>query len=70
MVIRDRALRDQFARAAQPDQRKQLASKILARQAEVVAAVPLGEFSWVGAARKSIERLNAPVTVFWGMKKQ
>ena len=64
------ALRDQFARAAQPDQRKQLASKILARQAEVVAAVPLGEFSWVGAARKSIERLNAPVTVFWGMKKQ
>lgn len=62
-------LRDEFARSSKAEERKQLASKILARQAEVVGAVPLGEFSWVGAARKSVERLSAPVTVFWGMKK-
>lgn len=63
-------LRDQFARSADDGEKKQLATKILARQAEMLAAVPLGEFSWVGASRKNIERINAPVTVFWGMKKK
>jgi len=63
------AIRDQFAKARTPDERRALASKTLVRQSQVVASVPLGEFSWVGASRKNIERLKAPVTVFWGMKK-
>lgn len=63
-------MRDQFARSTSANERKQLATRILARQAEVLAAVPLGEFSWVGAARTNIERTNAPVTIFWGMKKK
>lgn len=63
-------LRDRFARSSDEAGRKALATEILIRQAQVLAATPLGEFSWVGASRDTIERLDAPITVFWGMKKK
>ena len=63
-------LRQQFATSADAAELKRLATEVQKLAMDEVAVVPLGEFSVVAAARKSLKGiLNAPVPVFWNIEK-
>ena len=62
-------LRDAFTRAGSADAKKDIARQIQERNNEIVAFVPLGEATIVGAASRRLEyTFNHPSTVFWGTK--
>jgi peptide/nickel transport system substrate-binding protein len=64
-------LRDAFTRTTDPEARRDLARQIQERNTEIVAFVPMGEASFVGATRRGIEQtFEAPITLFWGLRKK
>ena len=64
-------MRDAFARTDDPAARKGLAREIQERNADIVAFVPLGEYSAVTARSNKLEiSFRQPLTVFWGVKKK
>lgn len=64
------ALREAYSRATDAVARKNLARQIQERNAEIVAFIPLGEFSAMSARSPRIERtFKQPIPVFWGLKK-
>ncbi|HTR87014.1 MAG TPA: ABC transporter substrate-binding protein [Reyranella sp.] len=64
-------LRDQFVQATTPEEKKKVAEQVQRYAMQIVTHVPLGEWFGVWAVRKNIEvpAVPAPVTVFWGIKK-
>lgn len=63
-------LRQNFATTDNDKELKSLAEQVQKLAMDDVAVVPLGEFSVVAAARKSLTGiLNAPVPVFWNIEK-
>ena len=64
-------LRDAYARASDPAEKKRIAEETQVLNTEVVTHIPLGEWYNVSAVRRNIETLAhpPPVTVFWGVKK-
>ncbi|MCC8958484.1 ABC transporter substrate-binding protein [Bradyrhizobium sp. Pear77] len=65
------ALKDQFARASTPAERKKIAADIQAIVYDQVIYVPLGQWRGVGAWRKSLSGvLGGPATpIFWNIDK-
>ena len=64
-------MRDAFSRTDDPAARKGLAREIQERNADIVAFVPLGEYSAVSARSNKLEMgFRQPITVFWGLKKK
>ncbi len=67
-------MRDAFALASTPEERKSEAEAIQTYAMQVVTHVPLGEWYGVSAARDSVvfpdAKVRAPVTVFWGVSKK
>ena len=63
-------LRDDFARALDPAQQKQIAEAVQVREREVVTHLWLGQWYQPIAARKTIGGIpTAPVPVFWNVGK-
>lgn len=63
-------LRQNFATTDKDDELKALATEVQKLAMDNVVVVPLGEFSVVAAARKSLKGiLDAPVPVFWNVEK-
>ncbi|MFO1161557.1 MAG: ABC transporter substrate-binding protein [Reyranellaceae bacterium] len=65
-------LRDAYALAATPEERKKAAEEVQRHFAAIVTHVPLGEWFGVSAVRNNIgtRPVPPPVTVFWGMTKK
>ena len=65
-------LRDDFARAATPAERKTIADAVQVRNAQMVQYVPLGEFWNVTAVGSNITTgdISSMVTVYWGIDKK
>ncbi len=65
-------LRDKYARATTPAERKAVADEVQRQNVKVVAHVPVGE--WLGAsgvrAGVTTREIPPPVTVFWGISKK
>jgi peptide/nickel transport system substrate-binding protein len=66
------AIRDRFARARDPAQRKAIAEAAQVRNTQVVAYVPAGEWFTATAMRTSTQVLDPmpPFLVFWGLDKK
>jgi len=63
-------LRQKFATSADAGELKTIANEVQKLAMDDVVVVPLGEFSVVAAARKSLKGiLDAPVPVFWNIEK-
>ncbi|MEN2976740.1 ABC transporter substrate-binding protein (plasmid) [Tistrella bauzanensis] len=64
------ALKDQFAAASDPAEKKTLAAQIQKRAYELVFYIPLGTYANVSAHRAGVDDLiDAPVQVYWGLGK-
>jgi peptide/nickel transport system substrate-binding protein len=65
-------LRDKFAAATTPEEKKAVADEVQRYAMQIVTHVPLGEWFGVWAVRSNIgtTAVPAPVTVFWGMTKK
>jgi peptide/nickel transport system substrate-binding protein len=65
-------LRDKFARATTPEEKKAVAEEVQAYAMQIVTHVPLGEWFAVSAVRSNIGTMAvpSPITVFWGMTKK
>jgi peptide/nickel transport system substrate-binding protein len=65
-------VRDSFARATQPADKKHIAEEAQVLNTRVVTHIPLGEWFVVAAVRGNVETLAQPppVTVFWGLSKR
>jgi peptide/nickel transport system substrate-binding protein len=65
-------LRDEFARAATPQDRKRLADVIQTLNTKIVTQIPLGEFWNVTAVGKNVAygEPTSMVTVYWGVDKR
>jgi peptide/nickel transport system substrate-binding protein len=65
-------LRDAFAMANSPAEKKTAAEAVQKYAMQVVTHIPLGEWVGVWAVRSNIETpaVTAPVTVFWGIGKK
>jgi peptide/nickel transport system substrate-binding protein len=64
------SLREAYSRALDNGTRKALARQIQERNAEIVAFIPLGEFSALSARSPRLERtFKQPIPLFWGLKK-
>jgi peptide/nickel transport system substrate-binding protein len=65
------ALRDQFVRAATPEDQKKIASDIQTEVYDQVIYIPLGQYLAPSAWRKSLSGvLDGPATpIFWNIDK-
>jgi peptide/nickel transport system substrate-binding protein len=65
-------LRDSYARASDPAEKKRISEEAQLFNTEVVTHIPLGEWYTVSAVRSNVETLAQPppVTVFWGVRKK
>jgi peptide/nickel transport system substrate-binding protein len=65
-------IRDDYARATAPADKRRIAEEAQLLNARVVTHIPLGEWFVVAAIRRNIETLALPppVTVFWGVEKR
>jgi peptide/nickel transport system substrate-binding protein len=65
-------LRERYARATDPEQKKKIAEETQIHNTKVVTHIPLGEWFSVSAVRSNISTLDPlpPVTVFWGVDKK
>jgi len=65
-------LRDDYARATDPQQQKKIAEEVQIYNTKVVTHIPLGEWFALWAVRRNIEVATKPppVTVFWGIDKK
>jgi peptide/nickel transport system substrate-binding protein len=65
-------VRDRYARATAPADKKRIAEEAQVLNAKVVTHIPLGEWYVVAAMRRNVETLALPppVTVFWGVEKK
>ncbi len=65
-------VRDRYARATAPADKKRIAEEAQVLNTKVVTHIPLGEWYVVAAVRKNIDTLALPppVTVFWGIEKR
>jgi len=62
-------LRDAFTRSGSLEAKKDIARQVQERNNEIVAFVPLGEATLVGAASRRLEyTFQTPSTVFWGAR--
>jgi peptide/nickel transport system substrate-binding protein len=65
------SLRDAFTRAGDIEAKRDLARQIQERNNEIVAFVPMGEARFVGAVNRKVDQtFDAPITLFWGVRKQ
>jgi peptide/nickel transport system substrate-binding protein len=66
------SVRDAYARATDPAEKKRIATEAQVLNTQVVTHIPLGEWYGVGAVRANVTLLNPrpPVTVFWGVEKK
>ncbi|WP_371998778.1 ABC transporter substrate-binding protein (plasmid) [Tistrella mobilis] len=63
-------LKDAFAAASDPAEKKRLAAAIQARAYELVFYIPLGTYANVSAHRTGVDPLiDSPVQVYWGIAK-
>jgi peptide/nickel transport system substrate-binding protein len=64
-------LRDKYARASEPAERKAIAEEVQAYAMKIVTHVPLGEWFSLLAVRSNIglPKVFPPVTAFWGVTK-
>jgi len=64
-------LRDAYSRASDPAARRGLAREIHERNAEIVAVIPLGEYSTLRARSPKLQTtFQQPIPLFWGVRKQ
>ena len=65
-------LRDKFARASTPAEKKAMAEEVQAYAMQIVTHVPLGEWFSVEAVRSNIGTMAVPppIPVFWGFTKK
>jgi peptide/nickel transport system substrate-binding protein len=65
-------LRDEYARAVTPQDRKRLAEAAQVLNTKIVTQIPLGEFWNVTAVNKNVgyEQPTSMVTVYWGIDKR
>jgi peptide/nickel transport system substrate-binding protein len=65
-------VRDAYARATDPSEKKRIATEAQVLNTQVVTHIRLGEWYGVGAVRANVTLLNPlpPVTVFWGVEKK
>jgi peptide/nickel transport system substrate-binding protein len=65
------ALRDKFARATSPEERKKLAEEVQKENYDQVIYIPLGQYLAPSAWRKSLSGvLDGPATpIFWNIDK-
>jgi peptide/nickel transport system substrate-binding protein len=62
-------LRDQFARESDPAKQKAIAEAVQARNLEITAEIPVGEYLQPLAMRKNVKgMLIAPAPVFWNIE--
>ena len=62
-------LRDQFARESDPAKQKLIAEAVQARNMEITAEIPVGEYLQPLAMRKYVKGLLiAPAPVFWNLE--
>jgi peptide/nickel transport system substrate-binding protein len=65
------SLRDQYARATDPAQRRTIAEAAQVRATQYPTHIPLGQWFQPAAMRTSVEgMMQAPVTVFWNVEKK
>jgi len=64
-------LRDQYARADDPESQRAVAIAVQRRAAEYPTHVPLGQFTTPTALRRNVSGLlTAPAVVFWNVEKK
>ncbi|HMK78761.1 MAG TPA: ABC transporter substrate-binding protein [Xanthobacteraceae bacterium] len=65
-------VRDAYARASAPEEKKRIATEAQVLNTQVVTHIPLGEWYQVGAVRANVTLPEPlpPVTVFWGVEKK
>jgi peptide/nickel transport system substrate-binding protein len=64
------SLRDAWVRSSDPEARRDIAREIQERNVESVIFVPLGEARVVGAHDRRVQyTFDAPILLFWGLKK-
>jgi peptide/nickel transport system substrate-binding protein len=64
-------LRDQYARAGDPESQRLVAAAVQRRAAEYPTHVPLGQFTTPTALRRNVTGLlTAPAVVFWNVEKK
>ena len=65
-------VRDAYARATDPAEKKRIATEAQVLNTQVVTHIPLGEWYSVGAVRADVTLLDPPppVTVFWVVEKK
>jgi len=64
-------LRDQYARAGDPESQRAIAIAVQRRVADYPTHVPLGQFTTPTAVRRNVTGLlTAPAVVFWNVEKK
>lgn len=63
-------LRSRYVVASDDAEKRKIAMDVQRRAIEITTHVPLGQYYYAAASRRNVTAIvSAPVTVFWGMKK-